>query len=705
MTAPHARRARYRLGVDVGGTFTDIVLTHVEDGTVHTAKVPSDAARPASAVAEGVAGALARHGVDAAEVEHFAHGQTFALNTVLQRAGARTGLLVTSGFPDLLEIGRLRLRDPIDFFAAPRRPLVDRADVREVDERLRADGSVERPLDEGGLLAAAEALVADGVQALAVSFLHAHAHPEHERRAVELLRAAHPGLVIVGAAELWPEEKEYERTTVAVLAAHVAGLLGGYLGELFDRLRALGLRCPLYIAKSNGGVMSLDTGSDEILRAAVETLLSGPAAGVAGAIRLAGATGVDRLITMDMGGTSVDVALVEDDIPYSTDSVLGDFPLIIPTVEISSIGAGGGSLVRVDSSGVLKVGPRSAGAVPGPAAYGRGGTDPTLTDAYVVCGFIDPEDFAGGAVTIDPRAAYASLRPLARRLGLTVEQAAAATIDVTTAMMHAQLVPLLARRGLDATGSHLVAYGGAGPVHAALLARSLNIRRVLVPWSPGTLCAFGALATGLRQDVVASIGETTATLDDARMERVWKDLAEQAHAWYARQHTAPYQRPELRRWADVQLVGQSFTLPVVLPDGRPPTVETLRSLFADAYRAAYGVDASGGELDVRNLRVTLTAPGDPRLPAVAAGPAGAPREHTVHESGERRRALRLRRAELPVDATVRGPLVVSAPDTTVFVPTGAAARADALGNLLIDLDPDRDPATGQDNDTDDRRGS
>ncbi|MFE2498487.1 hydantoinase/oxoprolinase family protein [Streptomyces scopuliridis] len=688
MTGPNdSPRPRYRLGVDVGGTFTDIVLTHAEDGTVYTGKVPSDAARPASAVVDGVAGSLARHGVAPEDVEHFAHGQTFALNTVLQRAGARTGLLVTSGFPDLLEIGRLRLRDPIDFFAAPQRPLVERADVREVGERLRADGTVERPLDEAGLLAAADSLVADGVQALAVSFVHAHAYPEHERRAVGLLRAAYPGLVVAGAAELWPEEKEYERTTVAVLAAHVAAQLAGYLGELSTRLRALGLRCPLYITKSNGGVMSLDTGTTEILRAAVETLLSGPAAGVAGAVRLARAAGVDRLITMDMGGTSVDTALVEGDIPYSTDSALGDFPLIIPSVEVSSIGAGGGSVARLDASGVLKVGPRSAGAVPGPAAYGRGGTEPTLTDAYVVCGYLDPEDFAGGAVTLDTAAAHASLRPLAERLGLTVEQAAAATIDVATAMMHAQLVPLLARRGIDATGSRLVAYGGAGPVHAALLARSLNIRHVLVPWSPGTLCAFGALATDLRQDLVTSVGETTATLDDGRLERGWKDLSEQALAWYARQSSALYGPPRLRRWADVQLLGQSFTLPVVLPDDWPPTAGSLRTLFADAYRVAYGVDATGSELDVRNLRVTLTAPADLPLPtAVAAGSPRPPRAHTVHESGERRRALRRRRADLPTDTVVHGPVVISAPDTTVYVPTGATARADSLGNLLIDVE-------------------
>jgi N-methylhydantoinase A len=687
-------RTRYRIGVDVGGTFTDVVLTESTGrGPVHTAKVPSDAAHPAAAVLRAVSEVLGRHGVAARDVEYFAHGQTFALNTVLQRSGARTGLLVTAGFPDLLEIGRLRLRDPIDFLAEPQRPLVARRDVREIPERVGADGRVHRPLDETALLGAVAELLADGVQALAVAFLHSHAHPGHERRAVKLIRQAHPGLVVAGSAELWPEEKEYERATVAVLAAHVAGLFGGYLADLARRLRGIGLRCPLHITKSNGGVMSVESilpdadGAEQgpaLLRAAVETLLSGPAAGVAGAVRLAGAAGVRRLVTMDLGGTSVDSAIVEGDIPYSTEAALGDFPLILPSVEVSSIGAGGGSVVWLDQSGVLKVGPRSAGAFPGPACYGRGGTAPTLTDAYVVCGHIDPEDFADGAITLDVAAARTAFRPVAQALSGSVEEAATAVIDVATAMMHAQLVPLLARRGVDPRDSHLVAYGGAGPVHAVALARALNIRRVLVPWSPGTLCAFGALATDLRQDQLAAVGETTATLDDTRLAAGWKELSARAETWYEQQRSGLHTRVRLRRWADVQLAGQSFTLPVVLPQEAPPTVRSLRDQFAEVYRSAYGVDPAGRELDVRSLRVTLTADADPPLPRAAVSAAGTHREHVLYEGGSAVAAVRVRRAGLAAGARVPGPAVISAPDTTVYVPGGATAVVDELGNLLID---------------------
>ncbi|MGW3952322.1 hydantoinase/oxoprolinase family protein [Streptomyces sp. NPDC004752] len=681
----------YRIGVDVGGTFTDVVLAAADGSAVHTAKVPSDAAQPAAAVVRAVTGILARHQVAPEQVEYFAHGQTFALNTVLQRSGARTGLLVTAGFPDLLEIGRLRLRDPIDFFADPRRPLADRKDVREIPERMRVDGTVDRPLDEAALLAAARDLLADGVEALAVVFLHAHAHPEHEQRAVALLRQTHPHLIVAGSAELWPEEKEYERATVAVLAAHVAGLLGGYLRDLSHRLREQGLRCPLHITKSNGGVMSVagalatGEGSAALLRAAVETLLSGPAAGVAGAVRLATAAGVGDLVTMDMGGTSVDSSIVEGGvIPYSTDAELGDFPLITPSVEVSSIGAGGGSVAWLDASGVLKVGPRSAGARPGPACYGHGGTEPTLTDAYVVCGYLDPDDFAGGAVRLDRNAARDAFAPLARRLATDVEGAAEAVVDVATAMMHAQLVPLLARRGVDPAVCHLLPYGGAGPVQAVALARELGIRQLLVPSSPGTLCAFGALVTDLRHDLVAAVGQTTGRLDDERLRTVWKDLEERARLWYRDQSASLHHEVRLARWADVQLAGQSFTLPVTLPEDEQPTIAALSEAFTARYRAAYGVDASGRELDVRSLRITLTARSRPLTLRAGSGSEVRPRPHTVVEHGRRVAAGCVERADLAPGTRLEGPLVVSAPDATLFLPTGAHAEVDAMGNLLID---------------------
>ncbi|GAA2660748.1 MULTISPECIES: hydantoinase/oxoprolinase family protein [Actinosynnema] len=675
---------RYRLGVDVGGTFTDVVLADSATGELVTDKVPSDAARPARAVVAGVLGVLERAGVAPAQVEHFSHGQTFALNTVLQRSGARVGLLVTAGFPDLLDIGRLRLDDPIDMFAEPAKPLVDRDDVREIRQRHRADGTVERDLNPAEVVAAVRELVADGVEAIAVAFLHSHKHPEHERRAAEVIAEAFPDLPVACSALLWPEEKEFERATVAVLAAHVGRALGGYLAHLSAALREVGLVCPLHITRSNGGVASIDHEPGQVLRAAVETLLSGPASGVAGVVRLAADTGLRDVVTMDMGGTSVDCAVVRGEIPYSTESVIGEFPLIIPSVEVSSIGAGGGSVVRVDRAGVLKVGPRSAGARPGPACYGRGGAEPTLTDAYVLCGYLDPADFAAGALTIDVGAARAAMTPVARALGLSVEQAAEAAVSVATAMMHAQLVPLCAQHGVDPSALTMVAYGGAGPVQAALLARALNVAEVVVPASPGTLCAYGALATDMRVDLVAPIG---GAADDAELRAAWDGLEARALAWYDEQDHGLHPNVRVTRWADVQLVGQSFTLPVSLPEDAQPGVPALRQGFSEAYRRAYAVDPGPGELDVRSVRVVLAATAElPRAPWRASGDAES-LPHTVVEDGVAVPALVHRRNSLATGAELVGPAVVSAPDTTVFVPSGCRAVVDGLGNLRITVTP------------------
>ncbi|GAA3604877.1 hydantoinase/oxoprolinase family protein [Kineosporia mesophila] len=671
--------ARYRLGVDVGGTFTDIVLADASTGELRTDKVPSDAGQPARAVIAGVTKMLAVSGVEPGQIEYFSHGQTFALNTLLQRTGARVGLLVTRGFPDLLSIGRLRLSDPIDYFTGPRRPLVDPTDVREITERLRADGSLVTPIDPDQVREAVAALVADGVEAVAVAFLHSHRFGHHEAQVADIIAEALPGLPVACSSRLWPEEKEYERATVAVLAAHVGRALGDYLQYLSSELRALGLDCPMHITKSNGGVTSIDSHPREFLRTAVETLLSGPASGVAGTMRVAATAGVDQFITMDMGGTSVDCAIVDGRIPYSTESEIGEFPLIIPSVEVSSIGAGGGSVIRVDETGVLKVGPRSAGAHPGPSCYGRGGTEPTLTDAYVVCGYIDPADFASGAVTIDTDRARTALEPLAVKLGLTVEALAEAAVAVATAMMHSQLIPLCAQHGVDPAGMTLIAYGGAGPVQAALLAAALKMPEVLIPNSPGTLCAYGALATDMRVDLVSPVG---GTVTDAELADGWDDLQRRAEQWYAQQDHRLHPDVRITRWADVQLSGQSFTLPITLSED-DISVKALREAFTGAYLKAYAVDPGDADLDVRCLRLTLAASAFLPEPVFAGGRSISGTPHRVVEDGEPVAASIYRRPLLPIGAVMQGPAVIPAPDTSIFVPSGCTARVDQHGNLRI----------------------
>jgi N-methylhydantoinase A len=404
-------------------------------------------------------------------------------------------------------------------------------------------------------------------------------------------------------------------------------------------------------------------------------------------------------MTVDMGGTSVDVGIIDGAIPYSTDSKLGELPLIIPAVEISSIGAGGGSVAWVDPSGVLKVGPRSAGADPGPACYGRGGTAPTLTDAYVVAGLISPEALAGGGVQLDADAALAALGELGTAIGLGPREAASAVIDVTTEKMYAQLIPVLARRGVDPVDLTMLAFGGAGPTHACLLAQEIGVRQVVVPWSPGTLCAYGALITGYRHDLVRTLGRKASSLSDGAIGAAYADLDRQARQWLAEQGV-PAADALLARQADIQFPGQSFTLLVTLPPGDAATVEGLRARFLDDYAAAYGIRDHAAEIEIVNLRVSVaTVPQRPPVrpgvrpgAASAAGVAGAAGRdgaatvtRAVMERGAPREALVVDRESLAPGSILTGPAVVTAADTTIYLPANCSARVDEAYNLVATI--------------------
>lgn len=676
-----------RLGIDVGGTFTDLVLLDEASGVLHALKVPSTPRRPAQSIADGIRRLAQRHSLSAADIGYFSHGQTFALNTVLQRQGARTGLLVTAGFRDILAIGRLRLPDPVNFFVQQTAALVDPGDIREVAERVRADGTVERAVDPAQVESLAGELAADGVTALVICFLHSYAFPEHERQAAERVRNRFPDLYVSASHEIWPEQREYERCLASALNSYVGPSIDSYFADVTRSLGDLGVPAAVQVTKSNGGIMN----ASRARRAPVETLLSGPASGVTGAMAVAEAMGSRRFMTVDMGGTSVDVAIVDGGVPYSTDSKLGEFPLIIPAVEISSIGAGGGSVAWVDPSGVLKVGPRSAGADPGPACYGRGGTEPTLTDAYVVAGLISPEAFAGGDVRLDADAALASLRELGRAIGLGPREAASAVIDVTTEKMYAQLIPVLARRGVDPADLTMLAFGGAGPTHACLLAQETGVRQVVVPWSPGTLCAYGALITGYRHDLVRTVGRKTSDLDDTAIAAAYADLDRQARQWLEEQGV-PAAGALLHRQADVQFLGQSFTLLVTLSPGDVATAEELRARFLDDYAAAYGIRDHTAEIEIVNLRVSIATvperppvrPGAWRDSASADGRAAAV-TRAVMERGTEREALVVSRDSLGPGSALTGPAIVSAADTTIYLPAGCSASVDEAYNLVVTI--------------------
>lgn len=667
--------ARWHAGVDVGGTFTDIVLLEVGTGEMRVHKVPTVAADPIQGVLSGVREALSDAGITPADIRCLVCGNTLALNTIIQRSGARTGLLVTEGFRDVLEIGRTRLAGAPSFEAERPRPLVRRAHVREVRERVLPDGRVLRPLRREDVLAAAASLVDAGAEAIAICFLHAYANPEHERAARDMIEQRWPGLFICTSAETWPQQREYERALVTAMNAHVGPPMWSYYRRLRESLRALGVTGPVLVTQSNGGVMSLDAAA----RAPVQTLLSGPAAGVMAAAILGRLIDRSRLLTLDMGGTSADVAVIDGEPAYSTECVVGDLPLFLPAVAIDSIGAGGGSIAWVDEHGVLKVGPRSAGSSPGPACYGRGGTEATVTDAYLVTGILGPDDLLGGAMAVRPDLAEAALNRLGERLGMRARETAAAILRVVTANMYAELLPLVARHGIDLREFSLVAFGGAGPTHAFLLAEEVGIHRVVVPRSPGAMCAVGALLTDLRADFVRS-GRWAAS-DRERVAADFGGLEAMASRWL-RSEGAGTDGATFLRSADMRYRGQSYEVTVRL-DGEPDLAEA----FHRRYASVYGYSDPSAAVEIIHLRLQACAPSPkpnlapPSPPETGGDPV--PVEHReVFYNGAQRPVPVFRRGDLPVGLRIPGPAIITQYDTTIFVTPAFDFTVDPMGNVV-----------------------
>src|SRR6266481_9157542 len=494
--------ARWRVGVDSGGTFTDICLFDEQAGRVETWKVPSTPDDRSRGIAEGVEEGMRRVAPEATErpaapIVYFGHGTTVATNALIQHRGAKTGLITTDGFRDLLEIGRQKRPDLYDLQADKPKTLVPRDLRLEVPERVRHTGKVDTPLDETRMRAAARALKAAGVKAVAVSFLYGFIRPEHEQRAVAILREELPDAFISTGHEIAPEFREYERLSTVVLNAYLGPVMETYIRRLSPRLEALGMTATPHLTQSNGGVIGFATAADMPVR----TVLSGPSTGVVGAQAIGALAGFDDLITFDMGGTSTDVALLQDGhCKLAAEATVHGYPIKAPMLDIHSVGAGGGSIATIDSGGLLKVGPRSSGADPGPACYDQGSQEPTVTDANVVLQTLNPHHLLGGRMKIRQALAKQAIAGLAETLGLGVPQTAQGILSVVTANMARAIRVISVQRGHDPRDYTLMAFGGAGPLHAARLARELEIGRVLVPRNPGILCAMGLLLTDLRAD-------------------------------------------------------------------------------------------------------------------------------------------------------------------------------------------------------------
>ena len=502
---------RYSVGVDIGGTFTDIVCAG-SDGSLRLMKRPTTRGDPAAAVRDAVAAMRAEWGIAPAAIERFVHGSTVATNAVIERKGARTGIVTTAGFKDVLEIGRQMRHRMYDLILSPETPgfLAPGSRRKEVRERVSAQGEIVTPLDEDDVRRAAAELAADGVEAIAIVFLFSFLNPAHEQRAAKIIAAAHPGIAVSLSCEVDPAFREYERTAVTAFDAYLKPVVAGYVARMSADLAAAGIAAPLQIMQSRGGISMAANAA----RRPVRLFLSGPAAGVVGALSVGRAAGIDNLMTIDIGGTSCDIALVSGGEPLvRTEGVIDGYTVRVPMVDVTAIGAGGGSIARIDDAGSLRVGPQSAGSDPGPACYGRGGAHATVTDASLVLGYLDPFYFAGGTLRLDPERARASIAPLAARMGVPVETAALGIHRVVNAQMAEAMRLVSIGRGIDPRFYTLVPLGGAGPLHAVALAAELGISRILVPPHPGVLSAAGLLAAPIEHELSAAFPRALAGLD------------------------------------------------------------------------------------------------------------------------------------------------------------------------------------------------
>ncbi len=664
-----------RVAVDIGGTFTDLVVADEAEGRVFSGKVPTTPDNPARGVLAGLDDLVA----DPGAIAFLVHGTTVGLNAFLERRGTRVLLLMTEGVGDAYTIAR---HDRKELYALRyRKPerLVPRRDVHEVAERLRFDGSVELPLREESLRPVVDKVRREGIEAVAVCLLHAYVNPAHELRVREILERECPGLSVTLSHEIAREWREYERASTAVLNAYIAPRVERYLATLEDELARRGVASTLYVMQSNGGV----TTAGKARAQPVQTLLSGPVGGTMGGAALARLTGRPNLICVDMGGTSFDVSLIVDGRPgISTETELHGLPLLVPLVDIHTIGAGGGSLAWLEAGG-LRVGPKSAGAVPGPACYGRGGSEPTVTDANLVLGRLDPGYFLGGRMRLHPEAAAEALAAVAAELGLAVPALAEGILAIVNAKMADAIRTITVKQGIDPRDFALVAFGGAGPMHAVWLAQELDIGEVIVPWSPGTFSAWGMLQTDLRHDLVRSFYTPVAGLEAGAVAAAFADL-EQEGAELLEEEGVPVARRSYLRTADMRYVGQEYSVNV--PVGTTVDLVAVAHAFHDAHRLRYGHSTPDAPVEIVHLRLAAVGRvADEGLPPPPRAGEGHPLlgERPVLFDGAEHATPVLLRDRLASGWQQAGPLVIEEASSTIVCPPGTAAGVDDLGNVVI----------------------
>ncbi|RBO51287.1 hydantoinase/oxoprolinase family protein [Rhodovulum sp. BSW8] len=686
MDASGALPADWKVGVDIGGTFIDFCALETRSGRVASLKVLTTPDEPGAELMTGLTLLAEREGLAPADITRFVHGTTVGINTVIQRKGARLALVTNAGFEDVIELARLRMPDMYSLFCARPDQLIARDMVFGIPARLRADGRETRAPDMAAVAGAVATARARGAEGIVVALLHAWRDGAQETAIKAEIERLAPDLFVFTSSEVWPVIREYERTTTAILNGYVHPRVAGYLGALEDRLAARGVPARALLTKSNGGVMNAAEGKT----ACVNMLLSGTASGVIGAAWLARQAGEDKVLTLDIGGTSADFALIVDGAAqFGTGELVGEFPLHIPSVSVSSIGIGGGSIAWIDDHGVLRVGPDSAGSSPGPACYGRGGTKATVTDAMAVCGWLGHAEMAYGQLDMDPALARAAVGDLAAILDRPLAETAQAILDIAVSEMFVEVEKLASRAGVDLREFTLMPFGGGGPMLGAFLAQEMGISHVMAPRRPGVVSALGGLVADLRGDFIRTVFALPSPEVLPSLRASLTDLIAEGRQWLADQgHDGAI---DLILSADMRYHGQSYEIEVTLD---PAWIEAgdlgaIAATFHATHARIYDFDDPTGTVEMVNLRLTAIGAG-PALSLPEADAAVAPatplKTVRVHTGGALRDVTLYSRDDLTPGTGFEGPAVIVQEDTTVAIPPGARARVDRHLNLHLQIE-------------------
>jgi N-methylhydantoinase A len=676
----------YRIGIDVGGTFTDVILVQEATGGVHVAKVLNEPGRRAATVVKGIQRVMGLAGVQSQDVQFIGHGTTIATNAVIERKGAKTALVANKGFRDSLEIGRFA-RSAELIYAVQRdkpAPLVPRQLRFGADCRIDASGAIVRELTDAEVERVVEEVRACGAEAVAISLLFSFLQPRHEQRLRDRLREALPQVDTLASSDIQPEFREYPRTSTTVFAAYVSPVMRKYLETLMAGMRGAGITSPLFIFQSNGGVARPEL----VIRNPVTTLLSGPAGAVVGAARLSATGGYPRLITMDMGGTSLDVCLLRDGVAEATTArEIDSYPIVTPMLDVHTVGAGGGSIVRLDEVGRIKVGPDSAAADPGPACYGLGGGEVTLTDVNVVLGYVDPDNFAGGEVKLYPEKAREVIQQrIAGPLKVDVVAAAAGIFKVAASQMAEAIRFVSVQRGVNPREYDLCVFGGGGPIHAFSIADELGMRRIVVPNNPGLFSASGIAVADFTHDYSVSILKPAAGIDLARLEKEYEALRQRAEADFDTEGV-PRERRRYQKSADMRYVGQTSEINIRVED--PGAKFDLGAHLAEFHRqheVVYTYAVPEEPVEIVNIRLRAIGLVDkPKQRSAQMNSTGKPTGRRELWFNDKVTAEVYDRETLSVGTMIRGPAVIQELSSATIVPPGARATVDPQENILLEL--------------------